>query len=203
MLKNFWAFLRLRIKRASNYLLPGLTAEEWRLFWILVISLIVFPTLTIVSLLKVSALEQRAGKAQTALRALTAINKKIDQAQETFTAVAEEAFLLDKALPDESDPSTLLNQLGETLGSNHLAVSSLRFDKPRLSESGSYYLLAANLEFTGTFPDILGAITSFETNERLFNMASLRISREVSGARLGVNLQLTTYSFPAGNVLKN
>ena len=203
MLKNFWAFLRLRIKRASNYLLPGLTAEEGRLFWILVISLVVFPTLTIVSLLKVSALEQRAGAAQTALRALTVINKKIDLAQEPFTAVAEEAFLLDKALPDESDPSTLLNQLGETLGSNHLAVSSLRFDKPRLSENGNYYILAANLEFTGTFPDILDAITSFEKNERLFNMASLRISREVGGARLGVNLQLTTYSFPAGSGLKN
>ncbi len=203
MLKNFWAFARLRIKRVQNYLLPGLTTEEWGVFWILVISLIVFPTLTIVSLLKVSALGQRANTAQTALRALTAINKKVDQAQETFTAVAGEAFLLDKALPDESDPSTLLNQLGETLGSNHLAVSSLRFDKPRLSESGNYYLLAANLEFTGTFQDILGAITSFETNERLFNMVSLRISREVGGARLGVNLQLTTYAFPPLSAQKN
>lgn len=203
MLNNFWAVVRLQLKRTQNYLLPGLTAEEWRLFFILVISAIVFPTLTVLSLLEASTLEQQRRTTQTALSALTKINQRVDRAQETFTAVAGEAFLLDKALPDESDPSTLLNQLGETLGSNHLAVSSLRFDKPRLSESGNYYLLAANLEFTGTFPDILGAITSFETNERLFNMTSLRISRESVGARLGVNLQLTTYSFPARRSLKN
>lgn len=203
MLNNFWAVARLRLKRTQNYLLPGLTTEEWQLFGILVISLIVFPTLTTVSLLKVSAREQMANTAQNSLRALTAINQKVGQAQETFTGIAGEAFLLDQALPEESDPSTLLNQLGETLGSNHLAVSSLRFDKPRLSESGNYYLLAANLEFTGTFPDILGAITSFETNARLFNMTSLRISRESDGARLGVNLQLTTYAFPAKRGLKN
>ncbi len=203
MLNNFWAGARLRLKRIRNYLLPGLTTEEWQLFWILIISSIVFPTLTILSLLKAFTLEQQRRTTQTALSTLTTINNRVSQAQETFSGVTGETSLLDQALPDESDPSILLNQLGETLGSSHLAVSSLRFDKPKLSESGRYYLLAANLEFTGTFQDTLSAITSFETNARLFNMTSLRISREVGGARLGVNLQLTTYSFPAGSVLKN
>lgn len=142
---------------------------------------------------------------------LQTLKKKIDnlnKAQQEYSLLKPNLYLLGQALPQSSQSSLLVGQLGILAQENNLILNSLQARKFLLKgeippESGSYSQesgeatqLSLSFRLTGEFKDIKNFLSALQSIRRIVNVEKMAFSQKGSGGILNLNAEVTSFYQP-------
>lgn len=169
---------------------------EARCFLVLLsFSLIFFSGVIFLGAANSSRLFGQIRKGREFLKILDQKVASLAEAEAAFSKIRNDTYLLDEALPDNYDPSTLIQLLSLTLGRRRLTLKMVRFEPIIADSSTEVSALPFTLSVTGRYTDFLKALADLEQGARQIDTQDLRLARFANRSELEINLRLTTYFY--------
>lgn len=121
--------------------------------------------------------------------------KNLNEAVTNINNIRTDIELINKAMPEGKDISSLLESLNEIFGSNNVTPIEIRFEGPKPSKDPRTLILPMTIHASGNYEDITNVVERLEKNVRQIDFVRLNLQIPEKGDKkyLDVYFDVETY----------